>query len=102
MAYVLNDPLTIEIAAHEIKKLVIDLEHNKHIVTVANLTSDNTEFSRSDLELDIFDDFGNILMPSSWPLNYPEGPEMYNLIKEFLYRSLAEKPGYFGGDGVIS
>ena len=103
MPLTLTTPLVTTIAAHQIRQIEIDLENNKHLVTVADLDSDGVEIHRYRLTLPIFDDLGTIIMPSAWPETNPTGQQMYILIKQFIFLGLQEQRGEYGlGPGVIS
>ena len=103
MPLTLTEPLVTSIYSHVIKAVNIDLEDNKHYVTVACLDAENNELSRRTLSLFIFDDFGNIMVPGTWPGNNPTGQQMYQLIEQFLFLGLQEQSGENGlGPGVIT
>ena len=103
MPLTLTEPLVTSIYSHAIKNINIDLESNKHYITISNLDAENKEVNRIILSLSIFDDFGNIIVPSAWPENNPTGQQMYELIEHFLFLGMQEQPGANGlGPGVIT
>lgn len=99
----LTTPLTTTITTHHIASFFVDVENNNTNVMVTNNTEGDIEHNRQSLSFSIFDDFGNILMPSTWPENGMSGTEIYALLQQYLFGRLQDLPGENGlGVGVIT
>lgn len=103
MPLLLTDPLVTSIYSYQIKKIDINLVNNEHQITIGNRDIEGNEISEQTLQLPIFDDFGNVIVPSTWPEENPTGEQMYALIKQFIFLGLQDQPGENGlGPGTIT
>ena len=103
MPLTLDSPLVTTIAAYEIRSVNIDMEHGRYEIMVASTDADGSEYSRNQFTLNTNDDLGNMIVPSTWPSTNPTGPQMYAMIKQFLFLMLQDQPGANGlGAGTIS
>lgn len=102
MPYQLTEPL-VSTYSYEIKKIVIDLENNLCTATLECRDSYSSAIDSVDLNFSLFDSFGNLISPNTWPEENPSAAQIYQYIKEFVYRSLQDQPGLNGiGAGEIS
>ena len=98
----LDTPLTFNIAKYAVKNFTVDLENNFIHIGLALLADDNSDVGRRVLHLPIYDDLGNIIMPSAWTEEDPNGTQLYRILERFLFMGLQDQRGDSGlGAGTI-
>jgi hypothetical protein len=74
---------------------------NTHTLTVSSYDADGHLVKTTQIDLDIYDAAGSVLMPSDWPQDWPTGDALYHLLEQAYYRRLHEEAPWLIGPGTV-
>lgn len=101
MPYVETYPYRIEIANHILRSIDIRVSENVHRLTVDSYDANNALIKTEVIELPIFDISNQVIMPASWPENWPTGLDLYQYLEQAFYRRLNEEKPWIIGPGEV-
>ena len=101
MAYIETDPYAIEISKHILRSIDIRITDNKHIVTVDSYDSNDAFIKTDVIEMPVFDINNQVLMPTDWPVEWPNGATLYMYLEQAFYRRLHEEHEWLIGEGSV-
>jgi hypothetical protein len=101
MAFIETDPYRIEITKHVLRSIDIRITENVHRVTVDSFDGVDNLVKTDIIDLPVFDISNSVIMPISWPTEWPSGAQLYLYLEQAFYRRLQEEKPWLIGEGAM-